>query len=554
MGRAQKHNINNKVPISGLVRYTALLAVALTVSACGGGGSSGDSGSAGTSSNTSVPSAVSGAVQTNEDVAASGTLNAHDANGDALTYIVVSQGSKGTVTITDSSTGAYTYTPNANQFGSDNFTFKVNDGTWDSNTATMAVTIISVNDAPVTQPGTLVTSEDTAGAGTLVANDVEMQPLTFSIDTNGSLGTATITNAATGSFVYVPNPDANGTDSFTFTASDGLLTSAPETVSVTITPVNDAPVANGTCGETRQAQTYSGTLSGTDAESPTQLMYALADGSAGPFTTSKGGQVTITDATTGAFTYTPGSGGDGRGRDSFGYKVIDPGGLEGTATETVIVDQTIMPLGDSITQGTVDGSVPPAGTRVGFRKPLYDLLKASGYAFDLVGSRNDGFDVPDFDFDHEGWGGWTAYEIAWGKTGYPTDGVRKWLEDNPADIILLHIGTNNLNPANYTDVASILDQIDQWENSAGGNPATVVLAKIIDQNPQNPDVVAFNNNVESMANNRIANGDDIIIVDQYSALNYPDDMASPLHPTPNGYSKMANVWFNTLSSIVDKCP
>ena len=550
MGIKQPQNSNNRVANQPLARIAALLTITLAVSACGGGG-----GSSGSSDNTSVPSAVSGAVETNEDVPASSILNAHDANGDPLTYTIVRQGSKGTATITDPATGAYTYTPNANQFGSDSFTFKVNDGTSDSNTATMAVTILSVNDPPVTQPGTLVTDEDTPGAGVVVATDVELQPLTYSIDTNGSLGTATITNVSTGHFVYVPNPDANGTDSFTFRASDGLLSSAPETVTVTINPVNDAPVAAGSCGDTPQAQVYSGTLSGSDAESPPNLlMYSLSDGSTGPFTTSKGGEVTITDPTTGAYIYTPGPGGDGRGRDSFGYAVTDPQGLVGIATETVIVDQAIMPLGDSITQGTVNGSIPPHDLRVGYRKPLYDLLKASNYAFDMVGSLDDGLAVPDFDFDHEGHGGWTAAEIAWGMTGYPTDGVRAFLKNNPADIVLLHAGTNALSPSNDVDVASILNEIDQWEASPGGNPVTVVLALIIDQNPINPDVVAFNNNVKSMANNRIANGDDIIIVNQHDALTYPDDLATQLHPNNNGYSKMANVWFNTLSSIVDKCP
>jgi hypothetical protein len=62
--------------------------------------------------------------------------------------------------------------------------------------------------------------------------------------TNGAKGVATITDAATGAYTYTPNADANGTDSFTFKVNDGTLDSKPATVSITITPVNDAPTLN----------------------------------------------------------------------------------------------------------------------------------------------------------------------------------------------------------------------------------------------------------------------------------------------------------------------
>jgi uncharacterized repeat protein (TIGR01451 family) len=71
----------------------------------------------------------------------SGTLPAADANGDALTFAIVENGTLGTVEITDAATGAFTYTPHAEASGTDSFTFKVNDGTEDSNIATVTVTI-----------------------------------------------------------------------------------------------------------------------------------------------------------------------------------------------------------------------------------------------------------------------------------------------------------------------------------------------------------------------------------------------------------------------------
>ncbi|MBF0367885.1 MAG: S-layer homology domain-containing protein [Magnetococcales bacterium] len=88
-----------------------------------------------------APAASDGTLTTDEDTAATGTLIASDADSDSLTYSIVSQGNLGTAAITDDSSGAFTYTPNTDASGSDSFTFKVNDGTEDSNTATVTVTI-----------------------------------------------------------------------------------------------------------------------------------------------------------------------------------------------------------------------------------------------------------------------------------------------------------------------------------------------------------------------------------------------------------------------------
>jgi fibronectin type 3 domain-containing protein len=87
------------------------------------------------------PVANSGSVTTFEDNDVSGTLSASDADGDSLIYTLVSNGSKGLVTITNASSGHFTYSPNANVTGTDTFTFKVNDGKVDSNSATFIVNI-----------------------------------------------------------------------------------------------------------------------------------------------------------------------------------------------------------------------------------------------------------------------------------------------------------------------------------------------------------------------------------------------------------------------------
>ncbi|HEX4983254.1 MAG TPA: LamG-like jellyroll fold domain-containing protein, partial [Ilumatobacteraceae bacterium] len=95
-------------------------------------------------------------------------------------------------------------------------------------------TVVPANTPPVATDGSLGVVQDTAATGTLQATDAEADPLTFSIVSNGSKGTASITNASTGAFSYTPNAGVTGTDTFTFKANDGKADSNVATVTVTI--------------------------------------------------------------------------------------------------------------------------------------------------------------------------------------------------------------------------------------------------------------------------------------------------------------------------------
>src|SRR5439155_7394995 len=155
-----------------------------------------------------VPVAQDGTLTTAEDTLATGTLIATDVENSTLTYSVVSQANAhGTVTITNVNTGAYSYSPAANYNGPASFTFKANDGTVDSNTATISITVTAVNDAPAAQNGTLTTAEDTPATGTLVATDIDGTSLTYSLVSTATAdrGAATITNASAGSDCYPPD-------------------------------------------------------------------------------------------------------------------------------------------------------------------------------------------------------------------------------------------------------------------------------------------------------------------------------------------------------------
>ena len=106
----------------------------------------------------------------------------------------------------------------------------------------------------------------------------------------------------------------------------------------------------------------------------------------------------------------------------------------------------IMPLGDSITQGSSSG-VADEAFQVSFRKVLYDRLWEKGYVVDdeiFVGTQESGESVTDFDPDHEGHGGWTAEEIVKGRPVMDLDAgnLAIWLAERQPSIVLLHIGTN----------------------------------------------------------------------------------------------------------------
>lgn len=324
------------------------------------------------------------------------------------------------------------------------------------------------------------------------------------------------------------------------------------TASFTLDEAPVGPTAVGSCGTTPQDMQYTNTLTATDIDPSSYPTFKLHDGSLGPLITPKGGEVIITDTTTGDFVYTPGL---IRGLDTFQFKVTDTAGHASAAIETVVVDQAVMPLGDSITEGYISESEnPPDSLRVGYREELQKMLKASGITFEFVGTVSHGWDVPNFDFNHQGHGGWTAAQIAWGPTGFPQDGVRAWLVQNPSDFILLHIGTNGLDPSNSTDVAAILDEIDRWRSNTFTEEVQVIVGLIIDRDPTDWRVSMFNDNVQTMVEARIAEGATLTLVDHQNALIYPDDLADKLHPNEIGYKKMAAVWFEKLAPLMDRCP
>jgi hypothetical protein len=185
-----------------------------------------------------APVAQNASTGTDEDTPVGISLAATDVDGDALTYAIVTSPSNGTLLGTAPD---LTYIPNADFNGSDTFTFSANDGTVDSNTATVTITVAAVNDSPIAQDNAVSTQEDTPLGITLVANDIDGDTLTYAIVTPPANGTLSGTAP---DLTYTPNVNYNGSDTFTFSANDGTVDSNIATITITISQSNDPPVAN----------------------------------------------------------------------------------------------------------------------------------------------------------------------------------------------------------------------------------------------------------------------------------------------------------------------
>ncbi len=181
-------------------------------------------------------------VQENSTVLVNVTSNDSDVDGDALTVLSVTASANGTVSVEGSD--AVRYTPTTDCSGSDSFTYTVSDGQGGTATAKVTVSVISlVNTPPVASNDTLVTAEDHAETVDVTANDSDPDTDLLAVDsvTQPSHGTTVIQNSTT--ILYTPAADYFGSDSFSYFVSDGRGGSASATVSVTVTPVNDPPVA-----------------------------------------------------------------------------------------------------------------------------------------------------------------------------------------------------------------------------------------------------------------------------------------------------------------------
>lgn len=232
--------------------------------------------------------------------------------------------------------------------------------------------------------------------------------------------------------------------------------------------------------------------------------------------------------------------------------------LVATTAQAVSIDLgNIMPLGDSITAGYIPGGYIPGG----YRQELYNNLTAAGYSFQFVGSQTKYASqtlttaVPD-QSRHEGHDGYSIQQIINGVNN------SNWLNVNP-DIILLHIGANDIGSS---DAVTMSNQLDALLGSivAKKPNARIIVAKIIggstvSNNSFAPTydsgIVAYNAAIAQKI--AIRNDPHITMVDMYSLMNIhhqTNELGQPLfadisHPNQIGYNLMGDTWAGAIKSL-----
>lgn len=300
-----------------------------------------------------APAASNSNVTLQEDIPTTISLIANDVDGNPLTYTILTPPTNGTLSGVAPNV---TYTPNANYVGLDNFTFRVHDGTVNSNIATVSITVNPLNDAPIANNQNIITAEDNVSPITLTGTDIEGNPLTFTIVTQPAHGSI----SGTGSNVtYTPAPNFNGLDNFTFKVNDGSVDSNNGVVSITVTPVNDAPVANNQSTTTPEDVAKAIVLTGNDI-----------DGNAITYTIVTQPSHGVLSGTAPNVSYTPNA--NYNGPDNFTFQVTD-GTLTSAIAEVAINvtpvadlpvanNQNITTDEDVATNITLTASNPDGGT------------------------------------------------------------------------------------------------------------------------------------------------------------------------------------------------
>jgi VCBS repeat-containing protein len=263
---------------------------------------------------------------------------ATDAENNPLTYAIVAQPGFGTVTL-DGTTA--TYTPALDFVGEDSFTYLANDGLVDSNVATVTITVTPVNDAPVAVDDDYTMAEKetlTIGAPGVLANDNDVDGDTLTAILVDTVSNGTLTLNADGSFTYTPDEYFNGTDSFTYKANDGVEDSELAIVTITVTPVNDWPIANddfyevvtGTelIKDAAEGVLANDVLLDPDEEVSIQILEEPQHG-------------TLSMNDDGSFTYTPDAG--FMGTDTFRYLVLSVRAINAEWSDDAVVTIVVNP-------------------------------------------------------------------------------------------------------------------------------------------------------------------------------------------------------------------
>jgi VCBS repeat-containing protein len=281
--------------------------------------------------------------------------------------------------LTINADGGYTFTPVANYNGAvPDATYTVSDGNGGTDTAVLRITVTPVNDAPVAADDSNSTAEDTTVVGGVLGNDTDIDGDTLSVaqfsvagdptvytagQTATIVGVGALTMNANGSYTFVPAADFSGpVPVVTYTASDSHGGTDTATLSLTVTPINDAPSPVADSGTTPEDTTLtvpaaSGLLSNdrdADGDTLTIQGYSVAGVSGGFLagaTATIPGIGSLTINADGSYTFVPVANYNGPGPVAT-YRVTD-----GALTNTAVLTITVTPVNDPPVDGNETNAV-----------------------------------------------------------------------------------------------------------------------------------------------------------------------------------------------------
>ncbi|MFC2079240.1 Ig-like domain-containing protein, partial [Candidatus Bipolaricaulota bacterium] len=270
------------------------------------------------------PEAQDDSASTDEDTPVDIDVLANDSDpdGDSLNIQSITQPSNGVVTNNGSS---ISYAPDSDFNGVDTFTYTIADGNGGTSVALVTVTVAGINDDPIALDDGTTTPEDTAVDIDVLANDSDPDGDPLAVESVTQPENGTVVNNGT-DVTYIPAPDFNGEDAFTYTTCDDDGGKATATVYVTVLPSNDPPIAQDDSDSTEEDTpiTLDVLLNDSDPDGDNLTIQSVIQPSNGS-AASNGDDVV----------YTPNP--DFNGVDSFTYTVSDGNGGTATATVTVTV-------------------------------------------------------------------------------------------------------------------------------------------------------------------------------------------------------------------------
>jgi hypothetical protein len=216
-------------------------------------------------------------LETDEDTQAKGTLTATDSDEDPLTYTIVENGTKGTAAIADETNSEFIYTPTPDANGTDSFTYKVNDGFSDSNTATVTIDISAMPDPPrFTSTEITESSQDTEYVYAVTATDPDADDtLTLTATEPPAWLTFTDNGDGTGTLTGMPSNDDVGVHNVVLIVTDVQGAAATQSFDITVSNINDPPEFTSEPIITAiQNETYAYAITGTDIDADDTLTFS----------------------------------------------------------------------------------------------------------------------------------------------------------------------------------------------------------------------------------------------------------------------------------------